>query len=46
MLISSLYVAVENNVPIYKVAQERGTFIITLPKSFHCGFSYGVCAVL
>jgi histone demethylase JARID1 len=30
-----------NRVPVYKVTQEPGTFIITFPKSFHAGFSYG-----
>jgi len=28
-------------VPVYQLAQEPGTYIITFPKSFHGGFSYG-----
>jgi histone demethylase JARID1 len=30
-----------NRVPVYKSMQEAGTFIITFPKAFHGGFSYG-----
>lgn len=30
-----------HGVPVYQVAQEPGTFIITFPKAFHGGFSYG-----
>ena len=29
------------DVPVYQLAQEPGTFIITFPKAFHGGFSYG-----
>lgn len=29
-------------VPVYKMTQEPKTFIITFPKAFHAGFSYGV----
>jgi len=28
-------------VPVYSLKQEEHTFIITFPKAFHCGFSYG-----
>lgn len=28
-------------IPVYNIAQEAQTFVITFPKSFHCGFSYG-----
>jgi histone demethylase JARID1 len=28
-------------VPVYKTVQEAKTFIITFPKAFHAGFSYG-----
>jgi hypothetical protein len=27
---------------VYKMTQEARTFIVTFPKSFHAGFSYGV----
>ncbi len=30
-----------NNVPVYKASQEAGTFIVTFPKAYHAGFSYG-----
>mmetsp|Transcript_20408 Transcript_20408/g.29240 ORF Transcript_20408/g.29240 Transcript_20408/m.29240 type:complete len:543 (+) Transcript_20408:93-1721(+) len=30
-----------NGVPIYKASQEAKTFMITFPKSYHCGFSHG-----
>ena len=30
-----------NNVPVYKVIQEAGQFIVTFPEAYHCGFSYG-----
>lgn len=30
-----------NGVPVYKVTQEPGCFIITFPSAFHAGFSYG-----
>jgi [histone H3]-trimethyl-L-lysine4 demethylase len=30
-----------NKVPIYQVKQTAKTFVITFPKAFHCGFSYG-----
>ena len=28
-------------VPVYQLQQEAGTFIITFPKAYHGGFSYG-----
>lgn len=28
-------------VPVYQLSQEAGTYIITFPKAFHGGFSYG-----
>ena len=31
----------QNNVPVYKVIQEAGQFIVTFPEAYHCGFSYG-----
>ena len=31
----------QNNVPVYKVVQEAGQFIVTFPEAYHCGFSYG-----
>ena len=34
-----------NGVPVYKMTQEERTFIVTFPKCFHAGFSYGVSAV-
>ena len=30
-----------NKVPVYHARQEAKTFIVTFPKAFHCGFSYG-----
>ena len=33
-----------NGVPVYKMTQEERTFIVTFPKCFHGGFSYGVSA--
>ena len=30
-----------SGIPVYKASQDAGTFIITFPKSFHAGFSYG-----
>jgi len=30
-----------NGVPICKAVQDPGTFIVTFPKAYHCGFSYG-----
>mmetsp|Transcript_29081 Transcript_29081/g.65358 ORF Transcript_29081/g.65358 Transcript_29081/m.65358 type:complete len:275 (-) Transcript_29081:529-1353(-) len=32
---------VRSNVPVYQITHEPGSFIITFPKSFHAGFSYG-----
>lgn len=31
-----------NGVPVYKMTQEERTFIVTFPKCYHAGFSYGV----
>jgi hypothetical protein len=32
-------------VPVYKLRQQAGQFVVTFPKSFHSGFSFGVnCA--
>jgi len=31
-----------NGVPVYQLTQEAKTFIVTFPKTFHAGFSYGV----
>ena len=31
-----------NGVPVYKMTQEERTFMVTFPKAFHAGFSYGV----
>jgi hypothetical protein len=31
-----------NGVPVYKTLQEAGTFIVTFPKAYHCGFGMGV----
>jgi histone demethylase JARID1 len=31
-----------NEVPVYQMTQEAKTFIVTFPKAFHAGFSYGV----
>ena len=28
--------------PVYKMTQEERTFMVTFPKAFHAGFSYGV----
>ena len=30
-----------HGVPVFQLTQEPGTFIITFPKAFHGGFSYG-----
>lgn len=30
-----------NGIPVYQTRQEAKSFIITFPKAFHCGFSYG-----
>ena len=32
---------VANGVPVFHAKQQQGSFIITFPKAFHCGFSYG-----
>jgi uncharacterized radical SAM superfamily Fe-S cluster-containing enzyme len=37
---------VANGVPVYKMTQEERTFIVTFPKAFHAGFSYGVRTLL
>jgi len=37
----SPYFLSRNNVPVYQVLQEAKTFVITFPKAFHGGFSYG-----
>ncbi|KAJ3672228.1 hypothetical protein LUZ60_006949 [Juncus effusus] len=35
----------ENKVPVYKVIQEPGNFVITFPRSYHGGFNMGLnCA--
>lgn len=31
-----------NDIPVYKATQSAGTFIVTFPKAYHAGFSYGV----
>lgn len=28
-------------VPVYSLVQEAGEFVVTFPKAYHCGFSYG-----
>lgn len=33
---------VENGVHVYKAQHEAGTFIVTFPRAYHAGFSYGV----
>lgn len=35
----SLFLA--NNIPVYQVQQNAKTFVVTFPKAFHAGFSYG-----
>ena len=30
-----------HGVPVYKLVQEPGTFVVTFPQAFHSGFSYG-----
>lgn len=37
-----LWLLSASGVPVYKSTQEAGSFIVTFPKAFHCGFSYGV----
>eukprot|EP01038_Epipyxis_sp_PR26KG_P007815 gene7815-10617_t len=32
---------ISNNVPVYRLEQEPKTFIVTFPKAYHSGFSYG-----
>lgn len=37
----SPYMLLRNNVPVYCVTQEPRTFIVTFPRAYHAGFSYG-----
>ena len=30
-----------HGVPVYKLVQEAGSFVVTFPQAFHSGFSYG-----
>lgn len=32
---------ISNGIPVYKISHSPKTFIVTFPKAFHCGFSYG-----
>lgn len=34
-------ILIENDVPVYTVDHEPGTFVITLPRVFHAGFNHG-----
>jgi len=34
-------VLIGRGLPVCKLSQEARTFVITFPKAFHCGFSYG-----
>ena len=31
-----------NGVDVYQTEQQPGTFVVTFPQAYHCGFSYGV----
>ena len=35
----------QGGVPVYKVLQEAGEFVVTFPRAFHGGFSYGKLAL-
>ena len=35
-------ILIENNVPIYRMQHEAGTYMITFPRAYHAGFNHGV----
>lgn len=32
-------------VPVYRIIQRPGSFVVTFPRAYHGGFNYGVCNV-
>jgi hypothetical protein len=39
-------ILLDHNVPVYKAVQKPGEFVITFPRSYHAGFSHGMCSFL
>ena len=42
MWMQFLLIVTAHGVPVYQIKQTPGSFVITFPKAYHAGFSYGV----
>ncbi len=40
--VMSPFFAMARDIPVYRVVQNAGEFVVTFPNAFHAGFSHGV----